>query len=346
MDLPFKENQETESAAPVESSPEKTNMAPEKEMSGAATATPSFGKSGVKRFFLGVVLGALTIVVLAAIIFGLGIYRFGWSGDIVNKITKVAPYPVAFVNWHPIRFSDYAEDTDTLKIFFDSQGANLGAPLPTDQELKSQVLDRLVKNELSYQLAKRYDIGVSKDEMEEEMEKIIAQDGSRDDVEKTLQDEYGWGIDEFKAKVLKPFLVQQKLQEAISKDETLSQEAKKKAEDVLAEIKKGDRSFEDLAKEYGEDSTAQDGGDLGYFGKGMMVPEFEEAAFALKVGETSRLVLTKYGYHIIRVEEQIRDDNGEVSQVRAGHILIKTKSLDDYLNEETAKAKIWRLIKI
>ncbi|MBI5071297.1 peptidylprolyl isomerase [Candidatus Falkowbacteria bacterium] len=175
---------------------------------------------------------------------------------------------------------------------------------------------------------------------------MVSQDESRENVEKTLQEQYGWGIEEFKEKVLKPFLIQQKLQEAISKDETLNQEAKQKAENVLAEVKRGEKSFEDLAKEYSEDTTAEDGGDLSYFGRGTMVPEFEAAAFALGVGETSDLVLTSYGYHIIKVTEQVKDENGEVIQVRAEHILIKTKSLDDYLTEESAKARIWRFIKI
>ena len=316
---------------------------------GAASAGPTsygFRKDGLRRFLLGLGLGAAIILVLAAVIFGVGIYRFGWSGEVVAKITKVAPYPAAFVNWRPVRFSDYADDVETLKTFFASQGAELGAEMPSEQELKSQVLDRLLKNELSYQLAKKYNVSVSDGDLEAEVEKIVAQDESRENVEETLQKQYGWGIAEFKEKVLKPFLIQQKLQEAISKDETLNQEAKQKAENVLAEVKKGEKSFEDLAKEYSGDTTAEDGGDLGYFGRGTMVPEFEAAAFALGAGETSDLVLTSYGYHIIKVIEQIKDDNGEITQVRAEHILVKTKSLDDFLTEESAKAKIWRFIKI
>lgn len=305
-----------------------------------------FRKDGLKRFLLGTVLGAAIILVLAAVVFSVGIYRFGWSGDVVTKITRVAPYPAAFVNWHSIRFSDYADDMVTLQNFYNSQGEALGVEMPDPTELKKGVMDRLINNELSFQLAARYDIKVSADDLETEMQKIIAQDESREKVEETLKQQYGWGIEEFKEKVLKPFLVQQKLQEAISKDETLNQEAKKKAEEVLAEVKKGEKSFEDLAKEYSEDDTATDGGDIGYFGKGTMVQAFENAAFALQVGETSDLILTEYGYHIIKVDEQIKDDAGEVVQARARHILVRTKSLNEFLKGETAEARIWQLIKI
>lgn len=77
-------------------------------------------------------------------------------------------------------------------------------------------------------------------------------------------------------------------------------EAKKRAEEVLDKVKKGE-DFASLAKEYSEDSSASEGGSLGTFGKGEMVEEFEKAVFALKDGEfTKELVKTEFGYHIIK----------------------------------------------
>ncbi len=316
------------------------------EVAGSGEMPVGEKRGGLKRFFLGLLIGVLGVIILAAVIFGVGIYRFGWKGEVVEKITKVAPYPAALVNWRMVRYSDYIDDVETLKTFFASQGEDLGAAIPDEKEMKKQVLDRLVNNELSDQLAKKYGIKISDEDLKKEVQNIVDQGESIENVEKALRDQYGWGIEEFKEKVLKPYLIQQKLQEAISKDETLNQEAKKKAEGVLAEVRKGEKSFEDLAKEYSEDTSAADGGDLNYFGRGVMVPEFEAAAFSLGAGGVSGLVLTDYGYHIIKVTGEIKDDNGEVSQVRASHILIKTKSLEDFLKEEKEKAKIWQLVKI
>ena len=82
-------------------------------------------------------------------------------------------------------------------------------------------------------------------------------------------------------------------------------EAKKKAEDVLKKAKAGDE-FAALAKEYSDDKgSGSEGGDLGFFGKGKMVPEFEEAAFSLKVGEISEIVESQFGYHIIKVTDKV-----------------------------------------
>ncbi|WP_453990624.1 peptidylprolyl isomerase [Bacillus nitroreducens] len=77
-------------------------------------------------------------------------------------------------------------------------------------------------------------------------------------------------------------------------------EAKKKIDEVKAKLDSGEK-FEDVAKEFSDDSTAQNGGDLGWFGKGRMVPEFEETAFSLKEGEVSDIVESQFGYHIIKV---------------------------------------------
>lgn len=77
------------------------------------------------------------------------------------------------------------------------------------------------------------------------------------------------------------------------------EEAKKRIDEVIGKIKKGG-DFAKLAAEYGEDGTKAQGGDLGTFGKGQMVPAFESAAFGLKPGEVSGIVETAFGYHVIK----------------------------------------------
>lgn len=79
---------------------------------------------------------------------------------------------------------------------------------------------------------------------------------------------------------------------------------KTEAENILKRIQKNE-SFSELAKQFSNDKgTAQNGGDLGFFGKGRMLPEFEEVAFSLKPGETSDPVKTQFGYHIIQVTDR------------------------------------------
>lgn len=103
------------------------------------------------------------------------------------------------------------------------------------------------------------------------------------------------------------------------------------AEAILERIRAGE-DFAALAKEYSQDpGSASRGGDLGFFGRGTMVPAFEDVAFSLKVGEVSGLVQSQFGFHIIRVEEISGD------QVRARHILFLLQK-DEKASQQKAMA--------
>jgi peptidyl-prolyl cis-trans isomerase SurA len=96
-------------------------------------------------------------------------------------------------------------------------------------------------------------------------------------------------------------------------------------------------SFDDLARRYSADGSAASGGDLGWFGRGVMVPDFERAAFGLAVGEVSGVVKTQFGYHIIKSLE--RDGN----RVHAAHILLRARYSPEDLEAAMVKAREVRL---
>jgi len=86
-------------------------------------------------------------------------------------------------------------------------------------------------------------------------------------------------------------------------DAAAKEQARARAAEILKEVQAG-KDFAGLAKQYSQDGSAAQGGDLGLFERGQMVPPFENAAFALQPGQTSDLVESQFGYHIIRVTEK------------------------------------------
>jgi len=120
--------------------------------------------------------------------------------------------------------------------------------------------------------------------------------------------------------------------------------AKEKIEKAMAELRAG-KDFAEVAKAYSEDTgSAQNGGDLGFFARGAMVKEFEDAAFSAKVGELVGPIKSQYGYHIIKVTEikpASQLDPAVREERRESAILRKTsEAVRQYLNDERKNARI------
>ena len=111
--------------------------------------------------------------------------------------------------------------------------------------------------------------------------------------------------------------------------------AKQRAETILARVKKGE-DFARLAKEYSTDSSASQGGDLGFMQRGQLVPEYEDAAFSLPAGGVSDLVRTQFGYHIIKVTEKKKEGLATLAEVQ--------QQLTEFLKSQKAQEDVAKLV--
>jgi peptidyl-prolyl cis-trans isomerase C len=108
----------------------------------------------------------------------------------------------------------------------------------------------------------------------------------------------------------------------------------KKAEEILEEIR-GGLSFEEAASKYSSCPSKENGGDLGEFTRGKMVPEFEEAVFAMEEGDISKPVKTQFGYHLIKLSSKTEPGVRAFEEVKnqINQQLVMVKQQEKYLNK-------------
>ncbi|MDP3964455.1 MAG: peptidylprolyl isomerase [bacterium] len=321
----------------------------------AATPPPQTTKSGSGKK-IGLFVLALFIVLLVGVgVFAVGLYQYHWNDSVTRGVVKVVPFPAAIVKGATIRYSDYFHDNDALRQYYQTQhelNPDL-VTIPSDEAMRGLIVEKLIRDTLLRREARAAGVTVSEEELNVELQKILEDSGGEQALEQSLQELYNWTIDDFKNSILEVFILREKMQDHLSNDSSLAynQEAQQRAQEAFDKIQSGGE-FESIAAEYSEDVTASQGGDLGFMGRDDLDEEFSKAAFSLDEGGVSDIVQTKYGYHIIKVDEKVKgadsesvEGSGEEEErIRVRHILIRTKDLDSWLNEQLDDHKVYNFI--
>ncbi len=245
------------------------------------------------------------------------------------------------------------------KLFLAAQPGGV-APPGLNKEFEKQVLGQLIGLELLFQAGQKLDVKDLDKQVADKLEKNRAGFTDEKDYAKKLQD---FGIDEniLRDSIRRDLVISNFVTTNISSKITVSEEeiktfydknptnflkpeqfkashilvgvdgkagveeknkAREKAEKLHKELVDG-ADFVTLAKENSTCPSSKQGGDLGYFTKGKMVPQFEKAAFALEIGGLSGVVETQYGFHIIKLMDRTK---AETTPLAAA-----TKNIEDYL---------------
>lgn len=271
---------------------------------------------------------------------------------------------VARVNDGEISEVEYNEELDVnRKIFKKQYGeeflSQVGPDGNTmDDNLKQQVLDKLLAEELISQKTKEKDIEVTEEEVEEKLKEIEASLGGEEQYKEFLSSN-GISDEYFRNNTRKEILMEKYYEDYLENTEIDEKEIEEfyeenkedlvvvkarhilltdeeEANTALERIKSGE-DFEQVAIEESIDGSAAQGGDLGYFTKGNMIKEFEDAAFSLGVGETSDLVKTEVGYHIIKVED--RKESLEDLEEQIG-MMLKQQNYEQHVKDLREDADI------
>jgi foldase protein PrsA len=257
---------------------------------------------------------------------------------------------IALINGEEIPTAVYQEELErTLRSVTDQYMLDWNDPanqalLPSFQE---SVLDQVIGRALLRQLASQEGISADMEEVDAEIASIQAQ---------ILEDE---SIADWASFLAQNYLTEQLVRDLIADELLVSGlterhggpslveqvhashilvETEETGQEVLDKLTEGE-DFATLAAEYSIDTGSKDqGGDLGWFPRGIMVPEFEEAAFSLEMDETSGLVQTDFGYHIIQVHEK-----EEREMDPALYAQVQQQQFEAWFETQQAEANIERL---
>lgn len=241
----------------------------------------------------------------------------------------------AVVNGQEISGEAVQFELDRLVRFYMSHGMTMDEVKKNLPKLEEKALDQAIGARLLLDQAAKLDMPVSAADIDAEVAKIVAQVGGAENYQKALAAQ-GITEDQFRKELEKGAKVNKLVEQACSSvaeptdDEVAAFYAAHKAEyvapeqvlcqhilvkgsddaaldkikDIRARIVDGKADFAEEAKKHSDCPSGQQGGSLGWFGRGMMVPEFDKVAFEMAKGEVSNIVTTQFGYHIIYKADQ------------------------------------------
>jgi parvulin-like peptidyl-prolyl isomerase len=276
------------------------------------------------------ILALLVIYIGIGAIVGWKVYSAKAESTNVRRILAVYPLPAVVMPQDIIFVRDYLNQLKHLRHFSEK----IKQTLPPDNELRAQLINQMVETRILLHTLQKYDIAVTKGDIDAAYQKISEENGGTSELQKLLTDLYGMNEAEFRMlirdqllreKVRKEVLVQVQPAHILVRDEA-------KARELLDRVKADPSKFGEIAKQESQDTNSRDkDGDLGYISRGVMPQAFDDAAFALKKGEfTQDIVKTDLGFHIIK----LTDRKGQVDQTYA-----------NFIKEQRDKTKTWILIK-
>lgn len=222
--------------------------------------------------------------------------------------------PAATVNGKAITTVDYERQVSLATTYLKGQGVDAATPegQQTIATMRNELLDQMIDQEIINQAAAKEGLTVTNEEIDAQIADTVVQAGGQEVLDAWYASS-GFTKEEYRQSVREQLTGDKLFKKVTASVATTADQVharhimvatKEEADAVIARLKAGE-DFVKVAMEVSLDEGSKaDGGDLGFFPKGFMIPEFENAAFALEPGKFSDPVQTQYGFHVIMVVER------------------------------------------
>lgn len=293
-----------------------------------------------KKLILIIVFGVLFLIIVAIIVFGIGIYNYNWKNRPAQWAQKIIPYPAAAIGSNIILVKDYHQRVEYLEYYYDK------IKQTPEESYRKLALEEMIDQKVTLREASKLGIKVTDEEVDEQYQNIVLQEGSEEQVKKLLAELWGFDLNYFK-NLIKDTILTEKLKKEIpiavhlkhilfKIDEGADQPKKDQVTALATKLKsqlEEGHSFTESAKKYSEDvATRDNGGDLNWLTRDQIQIQLgddcAQKVMNLAVGDLE-ICRSKQGLDIVQIDER----RGKVDE-----------TYDKWFNEAKEKTHIWRFI--
>ncbi len=309
-------------------------------------------KNKILRVKTAILSGIILTAVLLAVITVL-IYVFQVDNKLTIKAKNIIPFPAIIIDKATvITFRDIQENTLSVRKFYEDQKfSELGVRIDFSTEdgvkrLKfheKDVINKMIEDSVVEKLAQERGIEISDKLVEEAVSRKINEYGGQEIVVENLQKLYGWSLDDFRSKIVKPSFYREKLEKWLKENDAkqYDNDARKTVKIALEKLNIGEE-FTAVAKKYSKGASAEQGGEMGWFKKGQIMPNLQEYITTAKINQYSEVLESDLGFHIIVVEEKKENDGEMLYKLK--QIFVPRLTLAEWLDKKIKEIKIWEFL--
>lgn len=284
--------------------------------------------------------GLLVILLIAIAIFGYWLYSAPLNTTKTNILTK-AKLPVVLVSTKTISLAEIERRLEIAKEVVGADVVEKNKP-----ELQKQIVERLILDSQDQIQAGKLNITVTQAEIDEQYQRLVQQlaAGNETEFEALVKDSYKITKVEFKSDIIKPELLQGKIQVWYNNQKDLNSALYQRLSDAKQKLDQG-QEFGQVAKVYSDDEESKDlDGDAGTVSYTELLPEFQEGLKDPKAGEI-RTLISRHGLHLIKIIDIDVSEGTDKPKLHLAQIFFKQNDFGQWYTKQLENINVYRLLK-